>query len=156
MEIFSTRLFAFRLIENPGDYRMISPLVMREIVYRLLMSEQGQRLRQMAVFAGNTHRITKAVHILRTKFNESLSIENLAKDLGMSVSSFHQHFKTATSMSPLQFQKLLRLQEARRLLLAEDLDASSAASESAMMTPLSLAGSTNVFLEVLQCVMWRR
>jgi AraC-like DNA-binding protein len=81
----------------------------------------------MAVFGGHTNRITKAVQALRTKFNESLSIEDLARELGMSVSSFHQHFKTATSMSPLQFQKLLRLQEARRLLLTEDLDASTAA-----------------------------
>jgi transcriptional regulator GlxA family with amidase domain len=81
----------------------------------------------MAVFGGHTHRITKAVQTLRTKFNEPLSIEDLARDMGMSVSSFHQHFKTATSMSPLQFQKLLRLQEARRLLLSEDLDASGVA-----------------------------
>ena len=117
----------FRLFDKPSDYRVLSPMVTREIIYRLLMSEQGQRLRQMAVFGGNTHRITKAVQTLRTKYNEPLSIEDLAHELGMSVSSFHQHFKTATSMSPLQFQKLLRLQEARRLLLSEDLDASSAA-----------------------------
>ena len=117
----------FRLLDNQDDYRVISPLVTREIIYRLLISEQGPRLRQMAVFGGNTHRITKAVQKLRTKFKEPLSIEELAHDMGMSVSSFHQHFKTATSMSPLQFQKLLRLQEARRLLLAEDMDASSAA-----------------------------
>ncbi len=117
----------FRLLNNPDDFRVVSPLVTREIIYRLLISEQGPRLRQMAVFGGNTHRITKAVQKLRTKFTEPLSIEDLAHDMGMSVSSFHQHFKTATSMSPLQFQKLLRLQEARRLLLAEDMDASSAA-----------------------------
>lgn len=117
----------FRLLDNPADYRVISPLVTREIIYRLLMSEQGPRLRQMAVFGGTTHRITKAVQTLRTRFSESLNIEDLARDLGMSVSSFHQHFRTATTMSPLQFQKLLRLQEARRLLLAEDLDASTAA-----------------------------
>jgi AraC-like DNA-binding protein len=116
-----------RLLKTPTDYTMISPLVIREIIYRLLMSEQGPRLKQMAAFGGHTHRITKAVQKLRTKFNEPMSIEELARDLGMSVSSFHQHFKTATSMSPLQFQKLLRLQEARRLLLTEDVDASTAA-----------------------------
>jgi AraC-like DNA-binding protein len=116
-----------RLLDSPADYRVVSPLVTREIIYRLSISDQGPRLRQMAVFGGHTHRITKAVQILRTRFNESLSIDHLARDLGMSVSSFHQHFKTATSMSPLQFQKLLRLQEARRLLLTEDMDASSAA-----------------------------
>lgn len=117
-----------RLLGNQQDFKMVSPLVTREIIYRLLMSEHGQRLRQIAAFGGHTHRITRAVHTLRNKFNEQLSIEDLARDLGMSASSFHQHFKTATSMSPLQFQKMLRLQEARRLLLTEDLDASSVAS----------------------------
>jgi AraC-like DNA-binding protein len=117
----------FRLLDTPADYRVISPLVTREIIYRLLISDQGPRLRQMAVFGGNTNRITKAVQTLRTRFSESLSIEDMARELGMSASSFHQHFKTATSMSPLQFQKLLRLQEARRLLLTENMDASSAA-----------------------------
>jgi len=116
-----------RLLDTPSDYRVVSPLVIREIIYRLLKSEQGPRLSQMTSFGGNTHRITRAVEILRTRFNESLSIEDLAGQLGMSVSSFHQHFKTVTSMSPLQFQKLLRLQEARRLLLTEEVDASSAA-----------------------------
>jgi AraC-like DNA-binding protein len=116
-----------RLLDDPDEFRVVSPLVIREIIYRILKSEQGPRLRQMAVFGGHTHRITKAVQKLRTRFAESLSIEDLAHELGMSVSSFHQHFKTATSMSPLQFQKLLRLQEARRLLLSEDLDASGAA-----------------------------
>lgn len=117
----------FRLLEKPNDYRVVSPLVIREIIYRLLVSDQGPRLRQMAAFGGNTTRITKAVQILRTKFSEPLSIEHLAQEMGMSVSSFHQHFKNATSMSPLQFQKMLRLQEARRLLISEDVDASSAA-----------------------------
>ncbi|MBI2811448.1 MAG: AraC family transcriptional regulator [Candidatus Melainabacteria bacterium] len=116
-----------RLVDNPDDFRVVSPMVIREIIYRVLKSEQGSRLRQMAVFGGHTHRITKAVQILRNKYNQNLSMETLAQDLGMSVSSFHQHFKTATSMSPLQFQKMLRLQEARRLLLTEDIDAGTAA-----------------------------
>lgn len=116
-----------RLVDSPDDYRVVSPMVIREIIYRVLKSEQGARLRQMAVFGGQTHRITKAVQILRTKYNQNLNMENLAQELGMSVSSFHQHFKTATSMSPLQFQKTLRLQEARRLLMTEDIDAGSAA-----------------------------
>jgi transcriptional regulator GlxA family with amidase domain len=106
---------------------MISPLVTREIIYRLLRSDQGLRIRQLGSFGGQTHRITKAVQNLQTNFREPMSIEKLANELGMSVSSFHQHFKTTTSMSPLQFQKLLRLQEAKRLLVSEDLDAGSAA-----------------------------
>jgi AraC-like DNA-binding protein len=117
----------FRLLDSSSDYRVVSPLVLREIIYRLLISDQGPRLRQMAIFGGNAHRITKAVQTLRAKFNEPLSVEQLASDMGMSLSSFHQHFKNATSMSPLQFQKMLRLQEARRLLLSGDVDASSAA-----------------------------
>jgi len=126
-ELLDAFMRLIRAVDNPTDFQVVSPLVMREIVYRILMSEQGARLRQMAVFGGHTNRITKAVQTLRNKFSEPLSIEDLAGDLGMSVSSFHQHFKTATSMSPLQFQKLLRLQEARRLLISEEMDASTAA-----------------------------
>ena len=115
------------LLDSKDDYRVVSHLVIREIIYRLLIGEQGPRLRQMATFGGHTHRIAKAVQILRSRFADPLSIDDLARELGMSVSNFHLHFKIATSMSPLQFQKLLRLQEARRLLLSENLDASSAA-----------------------------
>jgi len=116
-----------RLLDDKDDYRVVSHLVMREIIYRILKSEQGPRLRQMAAFGGHTNRIARAVQILRARFAELVSMEELAGELGMSVSSFHQHFKIATSMSPLQFQKMLRLQEARRLLLSEDLDASTTA-----------------------------
>lgn len=116
-----------RLVESESDYNVLAPLVIREIVYRLLVGEQGTRLRQMAVLGGHSHRIAKSVERLRTNLAAPLRIETIADELGMSVSSFHQHFKTVTSMSPLQFQKQLRLQEARRLMLAEDLDASSAA-----------------------------
>lgn len=116
-----------RLLDNPDEFRIVSPMVTKEIVYRLLRSEQSARLRQMASFGDTTNRISKAVQTLRNRFNQPLSIEELASELGMSVSSFHQHFKTATSMSPLQFQKLLRLQEAKRLLLSDGLDASTAA-----------------------------
>ncbi len=116
-----------RLFDDQAAYKMVSPLVTREIIYRLLTSEQGPRIKQLASFGGQTHRITKAVQSLQANFREPLSIEKLANELGMSVSSFHQHFKTTTSMSPLQFQKLLRLQEAKRLLVSENLDAGTAA-----------------------------
>jgi AraC-like DNA-binding protein len=127
LELLDAFVRLVKLLENRVDYQMISPLVTREIIYRLLKSDQCQRIRQMANFGSQTNRITKAVQDLQARFNEPLSIEALAHDLGMSVSSFHQHFKTTTSMSPLQFQKLLRLQEARRLLLSENLDAGTAA-----------------------------
>ena len=115
-----------RLLDSPTDARFLAPLIRREIVYRLLMGEQGGRLHHVAVLGGHTHRIAQAIDRLRKDFDQPLRIEDIARELGMSVSGFHHHFKAVTAMSPLQFQKQLRLQEARRLLLGEDLDAASA------------------------------
>ena len=115
-----------RLLDAPTDARFLAPLITREIIYRLLRGEQGGRLGQLTALGGATHRIAEAIERLRKDFNRPLRIEDLARDLGMSVSGFHQHFKAVTGMSPLQFQKHLRLQEARRLLVGERLDAASA------------------------------
>ena len=106
---------------------MLLPLITREMIYRLLMGEQGARLRHLAILGGYTPLIARAVEMLRQDFDQPLHVENLARQLGMSVSGLHHHFKAVTAMSPLQFQKQLRLQEARRLMLSEDFDASSAA-----------------------------
>jgi AraC-like DNA-binding protein len=103
-----------------------SCLVIREIVCRLLSGEQAHRMRHLATVGGHAHRMVRAVNKLREEFAKPLSIESMAKDLGMSVSGFHAHFKAVTAMSPLQFQKQLRLQEARRLMLTESLDAGEA------------------------------
>lgn len=116
-----------RLLDTPAEARVLMPLVAREIIYRLLIGEQGARLRHIAVLGGYTHHIALAVERLRKDFNQPLRIESIARDLGMSVSGFHHHFKSVTAMSPLQFQKQLRLQEARRLMLGQNLDATSAA-----------------------------
>lgn len=117
-----------RLVEAPPtEARVLVPLVTREIVFRLLLGEQSARLRQVALLGGQTDRIARAIERLRNDFDKPLRIESLARDLGMSPSGFHEHFKAVTAMSPLQFQKQLRLQEARRLLLGEDLDAATAA-----------------------------
>jgi AraC-like DNA-binding protein len=116
-----------RLLDSPAEAHVLAPLIKREIIYRLLVGEQGARLRHIAVLGGYTHHIARAVARLRQDFNQPLRIENIAQELGMSVSGFHHHFKSVTAMSPLQFQKQLRLQEARRLMLGETLDASSAA-----------------------------
>jgi len=116
-----------RLIDTPSEYRALAPLVVREIVYRLLTGAQGRRLRHLATFGGQAHRMVRAVEKLRENFDKPLRIEDLARELGMSVSGFHAHFKVVTAMSPLQFQKQLRLQEARRLMLSENLDAAEAA-----------------------------
>ncbi len=91
------------------------------------MGEQGGRLRHIAILAGYTTHIARAVERLRQDFDQPLRVEQIARELGMSVSGLHHHFKAVTGMSPLQFQKQLRLQEARRLMLSEDLDAASAA-----------------------------
>ena len=115
-----------RLLDSPTEARFLAPLITREIVYRLLTGEQGGRLRHTAVLGGHSHRIARALERLRKEFDQPLRIEDIARELGMSVSGFHHHFRAVTAMSPLQFQKQIRLQEARRLMLGEDLDAASA------------------------------
>ncbi len=116
-----------RLLDAPAQARVLMPLLTREIIYRLLMGEQGGRLRHLAILGGYTPHIARAVQRLRQGFDQPLRIEQMARELGMSVSGLRHHFKAVTAMSPSQFQKQLRLQEARRLLLGEDLDAASAA-----------------------------
>lgn len=116
-----------RLLDEPTEAQALLPLIVREIIYRLLVGEQGDRLRHMAILGGYTPHIARAVERLRQEFDQPLRIEQIAHELGMSVSGFHHHFKAVTAMSPLQYQKRLRLQEARRLLLGEALDAASAA-----------------------------
>lgn len=116
-----------RLLDSPVEARILMPLIAREIIYRLLMGEQGARLCHLAILGGHAHHIAKAVTLLRQRLDQPLRIESLARELGMSVSGFHRQFKAVTAMSPLQFQKQLRLQEARRLMLGQNLDASSAA-----------------------------
>jgi len=116
-----------RLLDSPAEAHVLAPLIKREIIYRLLMGEQGNRLRHIAVVGGYTHYIARAVERLRKDFNQPLRIDSIARELGMSVSGFHHHFKAVTAMSPLQFQKQLRLQEARRLMLGQNLDATTAA-----------------------------
>jgi len=115
-----------RLIDTSNEYRVLAPLVVREILYRLLTGAQHSRMRHLATFGGQAHRMVRAVEKLRERFDKPLRIEGLARELGMSVSGFHAHFKAVAAMSPLQFQKQLRLQEARRLMLNESLDAAEA------------------------------
>ncbi len=124
-DLLDTSLRIVRLLDDPGDERVLLPLLKREIVFRLLKGNQAERLAHL--FEGSeSRRVSKAIETLRENFDRPLRIESIARELGMSVSSFHHHFKSVTAMSPLQFQKQLRLQEARRLMLGEDLDAASA------------------------------
>lgn len=115
-----------RLLDAPDEAPVLKPMITREIIYRLLQGEQSDRLGHIAVLNGQRHRIAKAIRRLRGDFDQSIRVEDLAEELGMSESSFYDHFKAVTDMSPLQFQKQLRLQEARRLMLSEDLNASTA------------------------------
>jgi AraC-like DNA-binding protein len=115
-----------RLLDSPADYRVLAPLVVREIVYRLLMGDQGDRLRQIAVVDGRVHRIARAIEILGKDRDKALRVADIARQLGVSVSGLHAQFKAVTGMSPLQFHKQLRLQEARRLLLAGETDVARA------------------------------
>jgi AraC-like DNA-binding protein len=105
----------------------LAPLLLREITYRTLTGPQGSRLRQIAATGGPAHRIARAIHWLKDHFADPVRIEALAKQVRMSPSAFHLHFKSVTALSPLQYQKRLRLQEARRLMLGAGLDAAEAA-----------------------------
>ena len=115
-----------RLLETPGDVSMLAPAVIREILYRLLTGEQGGRLRQIAVSGSLTQRIARAIEWIKRHYAEPLSIETVADEVCMSASGLHHHFKAVTAFSPLQYQKHLRLQEARRLMLNEAADAATA------------------------------
>lgn len=120
---------AMRLLElmaDPRDAELIGPLVVEEILLRLLRSPVGSRVAQIGLAESGMHRIARAVNWVRTNFDQPINVEALAEMVHMSPSSFHQHFKAVTSMSPLQFQKVLRLQQARRLMLASRMDATTA------------------------------
>lgn len=115
-----------RLIEAPQDIAMLAPLVEREILYRLLTGPQAGRLREIATGESRAQQVSRAIGWLRDNFAEPFRAETLAVEARMSLSSLHFHFKEVTGMSPLQYQKQIRLQEARRLILAQALDAASA------------------------------
>jgi len=115
-----------RLLDTPKDIAMLAPLIRREILYRLLRSQQGHRLYEIAIANSQSHRISQAIKWLNGHYEQPLRIDDLAKEVNLSVSTLHHRFKAMTAMSPLQYQKQLRLQEARRLMLAEGLEASAA------------------------------
>lgn len=116
-----------RLLDTPQDIPMLAPMIIREIYYRLLTGEQGEAVRQIATSGSNMQRIAEVIKLIKADFTKPMRIEDLAGQASMSPSSFHHHFKKVTSMSPLQYQKQLRLLEARRLMLAENSDAANAA-----------------------------
>lgn len=116
-----------RLLDTPGEIPFLAPLYVKEILFRLLQGPYGGELAQIAVEGSSTYRIREAIEYIVHHWEQPFRIEDLAETASMSVSSFHRHFKEITAMSPLQFQKQLRLQEARRLLMAESADAADVA-----------------------------
>jgi AraC-like DNA-binding protein len=120
----TTRLMG--CLAQPGDVELLAPLVVDEILIRLLRSPIGVRVAQMGFAESSVERVAKAISWLRANFSQPMKVEELAELVHMSASSFHEHFKSVTSMSPLQYQKVLRLQEARRLMLSAMMDAGSA------------------------------
>jgi AraC-like DNA-binding protein len=123
------------LLDEPKDIPILAPIIQREISYRLLLGEQGPRLRQIASTGSPTHQVSRAIDWLKGNFEKPLRIEDLAAQARMSSSTFHHHFRAMTALSPLQYQKQLRLQEARRLMLAEHMDAASAAFQVGYESP---------------------
>jgi AraC-like DNA-binding protein len=123
------------LLDEPKDIPILAPIIEREIFYRLLVGDQGARLRQMASARSPSHQIAQAIEWLKSHYTQRLRIDDLAARVHMSTSAFHQHFRMLTAMSPLQYQKWLRLNEARRLMLTENFNAATAAFEVGYESP---------------------
>ncbi len=116
-----------RLLDTPEDIPVLTPLIVKEIIYRVLQGEHGEMLKQIAIEGSSTHQISDVIEHIMNNYEKPFKIEELAEIANMSVSSLHRHFKEITAMSPIQFQKQLRLQEARSLLLSESADAADVA-----------------------------
>jgi AraC-like DNA-binding protein len=135
-----------RLIDLLADEKAIpilAPVIQREIIYRLLVGDQGERLRQIATAGSQSQQIAKAIGWLKNNYSQAISMDNLAAQANMSTSTFHHHFRSLTALSPLQYQKQLRLQEARRLMLAERMDAANAAFQVGYESPSQFSREYN-------------
>ena len=125
-DLLDAMLRLVRLLDQPSDIAALAPLIQRELTYRLLKGPVGARLRHMSLASSQSHQVGQAIKWIQHNYCEPLRIEQLAGVANMSVSSLHHHFKAITAMTPMQYQKTLRLQEARRLLLVEQIDAGTA------------------------------
>jgi len=124
-----------RLLDAPQDIPVLAPLILRELHFRLLQGEQHGRLAEMAIGDGRLRRVAGAIRWIKEHYAEPLQIETLAKHVNMSASALHGHFKAVAGVSPIQYQKHLRLQEARRLLLSEGTSAEAVAYEVGYASP---------------------
>lgn len=125
--LLDAALRLLRLLDDPVAVPVLGPLAEQEILYRLLAGPDGARMRQITSSQGRVAQVGRAIAWIRQNFRERFSIELLAAEVGMSPSSLHEHFRAVTAMTPLQFQKQLRLQDARSLMLVQDIDATTAA-----------------------------
>lgn len=123
------------LLDHPRDIPILSRIITEEILYRLLVGDQGERLRQIATTESQSHRIARAIDWLKVNYSKPFNVDELATRARMSISTFNHHFRSMTALSPLQFQKQLRLQEARRLMLAENIDVANAAFQVGYESP---------------------
>ncbi len=125
IEILDAFQRLLNLLDEPQDIPILSPIIQREILYRLLTGDLGSRLRQIVSEGSQSFQIARAINWLKNNYAKQLRIDDLADYARMSTSTFHHHFRSLTAMTPLQYQKWLRLHEARRLMLAESLDAAT-------------------------------
>ena len=126
-ELLNIYIRILDMLDIPEDIPILSPMIHKELLYRLLTGDQGDRLRQITKTESHSLQISKAIDWLLTHYNETVRMEELASDVGMSKSTFNHHFRAVTAMSPLQFQKWIRLHETRRLMISENQDAAGAA-----------------------------
>ena len=116
-----------QLLDSPGDIPILAPLLVREILYRVMQGNQSTLLHHFGVTGSQAHNISEAIRLINRQYDRPLAVDRLAESVNMSTSAFHKHFKRVTAMSPLQYQKTVRLQEARRLILTETVQVSDAA-----------------------------
>lgn len=131
------------LLDEEQDIPILAPVIQREIYYRLLVGDQGGRLRQLAAMGSQSQQVARAISWLRENFSQPLRVNELAEMANMGTSTFHHHFRSMTALSPLQYQKQLRLQEARNLMLSERLDAATAAFQVGYESPSQFSREYN-------------
>lgn len=134
-ELIDAAVRMLQLLDAPNDAPALAPLVEREILHRLIRGPQGNILRQIASGGSRLNQIRRTIEFIRQNFQQAFSIEDLADMAGMSASSFHEHFRAITATSPLQFRTQIRLQEARRLMLVEGLNAADAGFRTGYESP---------------------
>ena len=147
MPLLTTFQRLIDLLAEAKDIPILAPIIQREISYRLLVGDQGARLRQMASARSPSHQIAQAIEWLKSNFTRPLRIDDLAARVHMSTSAFHHHFRVLTATSPLQYQKWLRLNEARRLMLTEHFNAATAAFQVGYESPTQFSREYRRFFD---------